>query len=264
MNNVFNKEIGLNTWRIERRSVLITGASGNLGKVLAETLSKAGCRIILQCRESKKIKMLEFQKTLPFESIVLTGDISQPSEIIKLFMEIEKEYKTLDFLVNNAGLQGVVSFENLNEEEWDSVLNINLRSPHLCTKAFRELHQKNPSSVPAIVNIASIEGSIPALSHAHYAASKGGLIQYTKASALELGGLGIRVNSVSPGLINTPGIEKDWPDGVERYIKASPLSRLVDPVEVANTVLFLLSPLSSGITGVDLRVDTGMGVVQGY
>ncbi|MCK5674745.1 MAG: SDR family oxidoreductase, partial [Spirochaetales bacterium] len=227
-------------------------------------LSKAGCRIVLQGREERKPELLELQQILTGESIVITGDISNPLDIKKLFNEIEKQYTTLDFLVNNAGLQGVVPFEKLDEEEWDSVLNVNIRSPHLCIKAFSELYQKNPSFSPAIVNIASIEGSIPALSHAHYAASKGGLIQYTKAAALELGGVGIRVNSVSPGLINTPGIEKAWPDGVERYIKASPLSRLVDPEEVANSVVFLLSPLSSGITGIDLRVDTGMGVVQGY
>lgn len=254
----------MNTWKVEGKSVLITGAAGNLGKALVEAFSKAGCRIVLQGREERKSKLFELQQTLPVESIVITGDISNPSGITNIFREIEKKFITLDFLVNNAGLQGVVPFEKLDEDEWDSVLTVNIRTPHLCTKAFRELHLKNPSLLPSIVNIASIEGSVPALSHAHYAASKGGLIQYTKASALELGGLGIRVNSISPGLINTPEIEKDWLDGVKRYINASPLSRLVDPVEVANSVLFLLSPFSSGITGVDLRVDTGMGVVQGY
>lgn len=254
----------MESWNVEEKSVLITGASGNLGRVLAETFSKAGCRVILHGREAKKSFLIDFQKTLPGESIIVTGDISNPIDITNIFREIEKKYITLDFLVNNAGLQGIVSFEDLDEKEWDAVLNVNIRSPHLCTKAFRELHLKNPSIIPSIVNISSIEGSVPAFSHSHYAASKGGLIQYTKASALELGGAGIRVNSVSPGLLNTKGIETDWPDGVERYRKSSPLSRLVDPVEVANSVLFLLSPLSSGITGVDIRVDTGMGVVQGY
>jgi len=254
----------MDNWKVEGKSVLITGASGNLGRVLAETFSKAGCRAVLQGRDKRKSELLELQKTLPGESIVVTGDISNTTDITKLFREIEEQYTTLDFLVNNAGLQDIVPFENLEEQEWDAVLNINLRSPHLCTKAFRELHLNNPSLSPSIVNIASIEGNIPAMSHAHYAASKGGLIQYTKASALELGGLGIRVNSISPGLLDAPGIELNWPDGVERYIKSSPLSRLVDPVDVANTVLFLLSPYASGITGVDLRVDTGMSVVQGY
>lgn len=254
----------MNTWKVEGKSVLITGAAGNLGKALAGTFSKAGCRIVLQGRKERKLKLLELQQTLTTDSIVLTGDITHPAEITKIFREIEKEFITLDFLVNNAGLQGVVPFEKLDEEEWDAVLNVNIRTPHLCTKAFRALHLKNPSLHPAIVNIASIEGSIPALSHSHYAASKGGLIQYTRAAALELGGVGIRVNSISPGLINNPGIDEDWPDGVARYINSSPLSRLVDPLEVSNSVLFLVSPYASGITGVDLRVDTGMGVVQGY
>jgi 3-oxoacyl-[acyl-carrier protein] reductase len=254
----------MNPWNVEGKSVLITGASGNLGRVLAETLSKAGCIILLQGREEKKSVLYELKQTLSGQAAVLTGDISNASDIRKIYRQIEEQYKTLDFLVNNAGLQGVVPFDKLNEEEWDSVLNVNLRSPHLCTKAFRELHLKNPSPIPSIVNIASIEGSIPALNHSHYAASKAGLIQYTKASALELGYLGIRVNSVSPGLLNTPGIEEGWPQGVARYTNSSPLSRLVNPEEVANTLLFLLSPYASAITGVDLRVDTGMGVVQGY
>lgn len=254
----------MDSWNVQGKSVLITGASGNLGRVLAETFSKAGCRLVLHSRETKKSRMIELQQTLPGESIIVTGDISEPSDIIKIFHEIEKQYTTLDFLVNNAGLQGVVPFEKLGGAEWDSVLAVNIRTPHLCTRAFLELHKKNPSAFPSIVNIASIEGSIPALAHSHYAASKGGLIQYSKAAALELGYLDIRVNSVSPGLINTPGLDINWPDGVDRYTKSSPLSRLVEPLEVANSVLFLLSPLSSGITGIDLRVDTGMGVVQGY
>lgn len=254
----------MNTWKIEGKSVLITGASGNLGRVLAKTFSMAGCRVILQGREERRSKLLDLQQTLPGESIVLNADISRPDEIKKLFIEIKREVNILDFLVNNAGLQEVVPFEQLNAKKWDEVLAVNMRAPHLCTMAFRELHLKNPSDSSAIVNIASIEGSVPALSHSHYAASKGGLIQYTRASALELGSVGIRVNSISPGLINTPELEENWPDGMARYINSSPLSRLVDPVEVANSVLFLLSPYASGITGVDLRVDTGMGVVQGY
>jgi NAD(P)-dependent dehydrogenase (short-subunit alcohol dehydrogenase family) len=254
----------LDNWNVEGRTVLITGAAGNLGRSIAEAFSTAGCRIVLQGREERKNNLLELQQTLSGESIIITGDLSNPSDITKIFNEIENQYRTLDFLVNNAGLQGLVPFEGLNEEEWDEVLAVNIRSPHLCTKAFRELQLKSPSRNPSIVNIASIEGSIPALNHSHYAASKGGLIQYSKAAALELGSLGIRVNSVSPGLINSPGIEKSWPDGVARYSKSSPLSRLVDPLEVANSVLFLVSPYASGITGIDLRVDTGMGVVQGY
>jgi len=249
-------------WNIEGKNVLITGASGHLGSVIAQSFSQAGCRVFLQGRNESKL--LDLQKKLTGESIVFAGDISDPLIIDKIFSKIGGKYKSLDFLINNAGLQTVLPINQLESRDWEIMMSINTKVPHLCTKAFLELNKKYPSGNPVIVNIASIEGSIPALAHSHYAASKGALIQYTRASALELGAYGIRVNSVSPGLIDHENLKKDWPEGVIKYVKSSPLSRLVDPVEVADTVLFLSSPYAHGITGVDLRVDAGMGVVQGY
>ena len=252
----------MGNWNIEGKNVLITGASGTLGSVLAHSFSQAGCRVFLQGRKEKKL--LDLQNSLSGESFVFTGDISDSLIINKIFSTIASKYNSLDFLVNNAGLQTVLPINQLESRDWEDMMSINTKAPHLCTKAFLELYKKYPSNNSAIVNIASIEGSVPALAHSHYAASKGALIQYTRAAALELGAYGIRVNSVSPGLIYHENLKKEWPDGVIRYINSSPLSRLVDPVEVADTVLFLSSPMSSGITGVDIRVDTGMGVVQGY
>ena len=252
----------MGNWNIEGKNVLITGASGHLGSALARSFSQAGCRVFLQGRNEKKL--LALQKTLTGESIVFTGDISDSLIINKIFSKIGSKYNSLDFLVNNAGLQTALPINQLESMDWENMMSINTKAPHLCTKAFLELYKKYPSSNPVIVNIASIEGSVPALAHSHYAASKGALIQYTRAAALELGAYGIRVNSVSPGLIYYENLKKEWPDGVIRYINSSPLSRLVDPIEVAETVLFLSSPYAHGITGVDLRVDAGMGVVQGY
>ncbi len=252
----------MGSWKIDGKNVLVTGASGHLGRVIAGCFSSAGCRVFLQGRSREKL--YDLQKSLKGESFVLSGDISTPGYISEMFSIIDKKWSSLDFLVNNAGLQTLGSIDSLEDDDWDKMLDLNLKIPHLTTKAFLALHKKNSSISPAIINIASIEGSVPAVLHSHYTASKGGLIQYTRASALELGRYGIRVNSVSPGLIKHKNLEAEWPDGVARYIASSPLSRLVDPSEVGDTVLFLASPYSRGITGIDLRVDTGMGVVQGY
>jgi len=110
----------------------------------------------------------------------------------------------------------------------------------------------------AIVNIASIEGLQPAFDHSHYAASKAAVIMHTRAAALELGRAGIRVNSVSPGVIEAPGIEESWPEGVARWRAAAPLERLGHPSDVADAVLFLVSPAARWITGANLVVDGGV------
>ena len=116
----------------------------------------------------------------------------------------------------------------------------------------------------SIVNIASIEGSWPAIGHSHYATSKSALIMATRAAALELGKHGIRVNSVSPGLVNREGLEHDWPEGVERWRRAAPLGRLGEPEDVANAVAFLASPAADWITGHDLVIDGGVSVAPGW
>ena len=113
-------------------------------------------------------------------------------------------------------------------------------------------------------SISSIEGSRPAAGHSHYATSKSALIMATRAAALELGAHGIRVNSVSPGLVNREGLGDDWPEGVERWRRAAPLGRLGEPEDIADAVAFLVSPAAGWITGHDLVIDGGMSAVPGW
>jgi 3-oxoacyl-[acyl-carrier protein] reductase len=160
----------------------------------------------------------------------------------------------LDAVVNNAGVQPVEPLPDMTTEQWQSVVDINLTGPFAVTQAAASLLPAGGS----VTHIASIEGSHPAPGHAHYAASKAALIMHARAAALEYGPRGIRVNTVSPGLITRPGIESQWPEGVARWRSAAPLTRLGTPEDIGNACVFLASDLASWITGHDLVVDGGV------
>ncbi len=247
------------------KTVIITGACGHLGKALSRCYSKAGYQLILLCRKNRNKIERDFQTENSPGPLVIEADLSSPAQIKEAFEKISSSGIRPDVLVNNAALQGLKALEDLEAEEWDLMMAVNMRAPHLCTRYFAALGEPADfSEGRSIVNIASIEGENPALNHAHYDASKAGLIQYSRASALELGSRGIRVNTVSPGLIYRPGLEEAWPDGVKRYKASSPMRRLVKAEEVAEAAVFLSSSAASGISGVNLRVDTGMGATTGF
>jgi len=212
----------------ENHTVIITGACGHLGLALSRCYFRAGYQLILLCRKNSLEIEKEFQSEDGLLPMIIEADLSSPEQIKEAFETIRSRGMKPDVLVNNAALQGLKALENLDAEEWDLMMAVNMRAPHLCTRYFSGLGK--PAEYPegrSIVNIASIEGENPAVNHAHYDASKAGLIQYSRASALELGGRGIRVNSVSPGLINRPGLEQAWPDGVSRYGRCGCFSQLI-------------------------------------
>ena len=145
----------------------------------------------------------------------------------------------------------------MNLEEWRGTLASNLDGVFLITQLVTNAMIARKSG-GAVVNLASIEGMQPALTHGHYATSKAGLIMFSRAAALSLGKYGIRVNSVSPGVIHREGIEAAWPEGVKRWLEAAPLGRMGTNTDVADAVLFLVSDASRWITGANLVVDGGV------
>ena len=163
----------------------------------------------------------------------------------------------LDALVNNAAVQTLASMGGMDEEEWRVMVDTNLTAVHRLTQAVAA-HLMARRSRGSIIHISSIEGSQPAPFHGHYAVTKAGVIMHARAAALEFGAHGIRVNTVSPGLIHRPGIEEQWPEGVARWRAAAPLERLGAPEDVADACLFLASPLARWITGANLVVDGGV------
>ncbi len=235
------------------RVVLVTGAGGSIGGGIVRRLVAAGASVVAHSRRSATDHLLDAAgAVLPSVQADLTA-AGAPAEAVGAALEA---YGRLDGLVNNAGVQAVVPFDEVSEEEWSETLAVNLTAARRLTAlAAAAMRSAGGGS---IVNIASIEASHPTPEHGHYATSKAALVMLTRAAALSYGHDGIRVNSVSPGLIDRPGLEGDWPDGVGRWRAAAPLGRLGTPEDVGDACVFLCSDLSRWITGVDLVVDGGV------
>jgi len=245
------------------KRALVTGSKSGIGFAIAKRLVQAGAEIILHARndssevEAAKIKLAK----LANEDIsTVFGDFSDPNSCCSLFEAIKKESKPIDILVNNAAIQPVCALADLGPSEISQMLETNLQVPIMMTRYFAEYSEKGGS----IVNICSIEGITPAINHSHYAASKAGLINFTKASAFELGSRNIRVNSICPGLTDRQNLDKDWPQGVQNWLENVPLKRLGTGEDIANATLFLVSDAASFITGANLIVDGGMECVPSW
>ena len=238
------------------QTVLVTGASGGIGSGIAARLAEAGARVIVQFQHNEAAAQQTVRdiqaaggKAKPLHA-ALTDDGAGAALVAQ-----SAQWGDLTALVNAAGIQPVASFADITRQDLTTMLQTNLAAPFALMQAFAA-HRGPRGGV--IVNIASIEALQPAVGHCHYATAKAALIMATKAAALELGALNIRVNAVSPGLIHRDGIEDGWPEGVARWQAAAPLQRLGTPQDIADAVLFLISDAARWITGANLIVDGGV------
>lgn len=243
--------------------VIVTGSGSGLGTGLARRFAEAGAAVVVNYRASLggAQAVVEQIEASGGRAIAIGADVTKKDEVERLMARTVEAFGQLNILINNAGIYPLATLVEMTEEEWDAVLDSNLRSTFLCTQAAAK-QMIAQGTGGAIVNIASIEGENPAPLHSHYNAAKGGVLMHTMAAAHELGPHGIRVNAVSPGLIWREGIEQGWPDGVERFKKAAPLGRLGLPEDIADACLFLASPAARWITGANLRVDGGVMTKQ--
>lgn len=236
--------------------IAVAGAAGRIGRaVVAEVRAQSAEVAALVHRPSP-----EPSPGIP-EFVV---DIADRDTVSSVIDRVVTEIGPLVGLVNAAAVQDVGRLDELSAGEWDTMLRVNLTGAHHLTQEAARVMATTRGGAGSIVHITSIEGHRPAPAHGHYAASKAALISYVKAAAVELGPAGVRVNSVSPGLCHRPGIEADWPDGVERWLSTAPLARLVAPEDVARACWFLLSDRSAAITGADLVVDAGVMATAGW
>lgn len=225
--------------------IVVTGAGGGLGSGITRRMREAGATVVAVTRSSPVAD--------PSLTVVTTdlATADGPGAVVSATIAA---HGRIDGVVNNAGIQPVVPFADVTDSQWAEMIETNLTATHRLTRAAAAAMTAGGS----IVHIASIEAHHPTPVHGHYATSKAALVMHAKAAALAYGSQGIRINSVSPGLIARPGIEEQWPEGVNRYLAAAPLGRLGTPEDIGDACVFLCSDLSRWITGIDVVVDGGV------
>lgn len=236
------------------KNALVTGSTRGIGRAIAETLAKAGARVAVVGRDLQKAQ--EAAAAVGGGAQGFACDVTDTAAVAKLVSDVEAAFGSIDILVNNAGITKDNLVMRLKDEDWDAVLNANLRGAFAAIRAVSRGMMKRRSG--RIINVSSIIGIIGNKGQANYAASKAGLIALTKSVAKELGSRNILVNAVAPGFIETEMTAAMTPEAREGLGKQIALERLGTPQDVAATVAFLASDLASYITGQVLVVDGGM------
>ncbi len=241
----------------EGRSSIVTGASQGIGKAIALELAREGAEVILVDIQKRKLDEVAGEiKANKGKAAVFGADVSRRDEAMKVVEEVVKGSKKIDFLVNNAGITKDNLLMRMKEEEWDSVLNVNLKGVFNFSKAV--IRNMIANRYGRIVNISSIVGLIGNVGQCNYSASKAGVIGFTKSLAREVASRGITVNAVAPGYIATPMTE-DLPESVKQQFRDwIPVKRFGTPEEVTHAVKFLLSDEAAYITGQIINVNGGM------
>jgi len=239
--------------RLGGRVIVVTGAGGSIGGGIVRRLVAAGATVVAHTRSSPVDRLLGADGE-PVLSV--TADLTDPDAAERV-VQTALDHGRIDGLVNNAGIQPVVHFTEMTDDQWTEMIDTNLNAVHRLTAAAAEAMRAQATG-GSIIHVASIEGRQPTDFHGHYATAKAGLLMHARAAAGALGPHGIRVNSVSPGLIDRPGLADDWPEGVDRWQAAAPLGRMGTPEDVGDACVFLCSDLARWITGADLVVDGGV------
>lgn len=230
---------------------LITGAAKRIGRSIALRLAAEGADIVVNYGTSRSDADEVVAKVVALgrRAIAIQGDVSKKADVTKLFAASEKEFSRLDILVNNAGTFFAAEFEALTEEQWDRIMNTNLKAQFLTAQAAIPLLRRSPSPQAHIVNISSLGGILAWPAFTHYCVSKAGVIHLTRCLARGLAPK-ILVNSVAPGTIQFPGEEPD-----EDYIRRTPVHRTGKGEDIADAVAFFVK--SNFVTGQILAVDGG-------
>ena len=242
---------------LKGKVAIITGSGRGIGKAIAVKLAEKGVDIVISDVDDETgKKTTEEIKSLGVNSIMIKADVSSSEEANQLIEKTLEQFGKIDILVNNAGITRDNLVMRMSEEEWDSVLAVNLKGAYNCIRAATKSFMKQRDG--RIVNIASVVGQMGNAGQANYAAAKAGMIGLTKSVAKEFSSRGILVNAVAPGFIQTAMTEKLSESAKESLKNMIPLKRLGLPEDVANIVYFLVSDLSKYTTGQVINVDGGM------
>jgi 3-oxoacyl-[acyl-carrier protein] reductase len=239
------------------KKALVTGASRGIGKAIALKLAAEGADVIVTATSLDRAKQTADQiALLGRRAIPMKVDVGVSSEVEALFKVVTDEFGSLDILVNNAGITRDGLLMRMKDEDWDSVIDVNLKGTFLCTREAIKLMAKAKSG--RVVTISSVVGEMGNAGQANYCASKAGIIGFTKAVAREYAKRNITVNAVAPGFIETD-MTGVLSEGIrEELLKQIPVNRFGSPEDIANAVYYLVSDLGSYVTGQVLAVNGGM------
>jgi 3-oxoacyl-[acyl-carrier protein] reductase len=242
---------------LKGKIALVTGAAQGIGRAIALLLAQKGADIVISDINLEKAEeMAKEIEALGRKAMAIKVDVANTNDVERMVEAILERFGQIDILVNNAGIARDKLILRMTEEDWDSVLNVNLKGTFNCTKAVIKHMSKQRKG--KIINIASVVGEMGNVGQANYSASKAGVIGFTKTIAREFAQRGINVNAIAPGYIETPMTEALTEKVKEELRRMIPMERLGRPEDVAQAVLFLVLEASSYITGQVLNVNGGI------
>ena len=231
--------------------VLITGATGGIGGAIATQMKAAGATVVVTGRDIKKLSAFDDS------FIKIQSDLSMDGAAEKLIADTIEKAGRIDVLINNAGITADTLMMRMSDEQFDNVINTNLRATFkMCRAAIMPMMKQR---FGRIINMASIVGVVGGAGQTNYAASKGAIIAMTKSIAAEVGARGITANAIAPGFIKTPMTDVLPEELKETYLKQIPAGRFGEPIDIANACVFLASDEASYINGQTIHVNGGMG-----
>ena len=240
---------------------IVTGSTRGIGWGIAHRLGAAGAAVMCNARTAAgAVAGFDAVRRRNARFAFHLADVATAEGAAALVDATLAAFGRLDIVVNNAGVQPSGDWSDAKPSSFDATIAANVRSVECMTRAALPALLRSPCA--AIVNIASVRAARPGIRMAHYSASKAAVVALTQALAVELGPKGIRVNAISPGLVERPGLAESWPEGVARFAGEAPLRRIGQPADVASACLFLASGAASWITGVNLTVDGGISLVR--
>jgi NAD(P)-dependent dehydrogenase (short-subunit alcohol dehydrogenase family) len=244
---------------MKKKVAVITGSTSGIGEDIAVKFAKNGCRVVVVGRnEERGNRIVDTIRVDGGKALFVKADVSQSSDCDNLFKTVLKEYGTVDILVNNAGTMRNMPITNMKDEDWDEVIRVNLKSYFLCCReAIKIMEEKGYGR---IINISS-RGWLGGTAQANYAASKGGIVSLTRSLALETARMGITVNCVAPGMIDTPLHSQSTEEEVEFRMKSQPMGKVGTPRQVTNIVEYFAGEENWFTTGQVLYVCGGMSVL---
>ncbi|MCY7468439.1 3-oxoacyl-[acyl-carrier-protein] reductase [Bacillus safensis] len=243
---------------LTNKTAVVTGASRGIGRSIAIYLAKSGANVVVNYsgNEAKANEVVDEIKALGQQAFAVKADVSNAEEVQSMMKQAIDTFGSIDILVNNAGITKDNLLMRMKENEWDDVININLKGVFNCTKAVTRQMMKQRSG--RIINLASVVGVCGNPGQANYVAAKAGVIGLTKTTAKELATRHITVNAVAPGFISTDMTDKLDENVQTEMLKQIPLARFGAPEDISNVVVFLASEGAGYITGQTIQVDGGM------